>query len=121
MKNYETFAVCTSNALDFTCDYFKAPLSQEQKNELLEMYRVLPAFEDVKEGLVRSQEAGFGLYAFSNGSADAIEMLLNQRGWWHLQAPLLRSANGRCGFPILFAGNGEAVWHRTPGHNLILR
>jgi len=76
MKNYETFAVCTSNALDFTCDYFKAPLSQKQKNELLEMYRVLPAFEDVKQGLVRSQEAGFRLFAFSNGSADAIEMLL---------------------------------------------
>ncbi len=76
MKNYETFAVCTSNALDFTCDYFKAPLSQQDKNDLLEMYRVLPAFEDVKEGLVRSKEADFGLFAFSNGSADAIEMLL---------------------------------------------
>ncbi len=76
MKNYETFAVCTSNALDFTCDYFKAPFTQQDKNDLLEMYRVLPAFEDVKAGLVRSQEADFGLFAFSNGSADAIEMLL---------------------------------------------
>jgi len=76
MKNYETFAVCTDNALDYTCDYFKAPLSQKQKNELLEIYRVLPAFVDVKEGLTRSQEAGFRLFAFSNGSADAIEMLL---------------------------------------------
>jgi 2-haloacid dehalogenase len=76
MKKYETFAVCTSNALDFTCDYFKTPLSQKQKNVLLELYRVLPAFEDVKQGLVRSQETGFRLFAFSNGSADAIEMLL---------------------------------------------
>ena len=76
MKNYETFAICTSNALDYTCDFFKAPLSQKQKNDLLEMYRVLPTFKDVHEGLVRSQEAGFRLFAFSNGSADAIEMLL---------------------------------------------
>jgi len=80
MKNYKTFAVCTSNSLDFTCDYFKAPLSQQHKNELLEIYRVLPAFEDVKEGLGRSKESGFRLHAFSNGSADAIEMLLTNAG-----------------------------------------
>jgi len=80
MKNYETFAVCTSNALDYTCDSFKSPLSQQQKNELLELYRVLPAFEDVKEGLTSSKEAGFRMFAFSNGSADAIEMLLTNAG-----------------------------------------
>jgi len=80
MKKYETFAVCTSNALDFTCDSFKAPLTQQQKNELLEIYRILPAFEDVKEGLTRSKESGFRMFAFSNGSADAIEMLLTNAG-----------------------------------------
>ncbi len=80
MKKYETFAVCTGNALDYTCDYLKAPLSQKQKNDLLEIYRVLPAFEDVKQGLISSQEAGFRLFAFSNGSADAIEMLLTNAG-----------------------------------------
>jgi 2-haloacid dehalogenase len=80
MKNYETFAVCTSNALDFTCNSFEAPLSQQQKNELLEIYRILPAFEDVKEGLTSSKEAGFRMFSFSNGSADAIEMLLTNAG-----------------------------------------
>ena len=80
MRNYQTFAVCTSNALDYTCDSFKSPLSQQQKNELLELYRVLPAFEDVKEGLTSLKEAGFRMFAFSNGSADAIEMLLNNAG-----------------------------------------
>jgi len=80
MKNYETFAVCTSNALDFTCESFKAQFTQQQKKDLLEIYRVLPAFEDVKEGLTSSKESGFRLFAFSNGSADAIEMLLSNAG-----------------------------------------
>ncbi len=77
MQHYETFAVCTSQALDYTCSYYGTNLSDEQKKELMSLYRVLPAFDDVKEGLTRLKEAGFRLYAFSNGAADALEMLLN--------------------------------------------
>ena len=44
MQNYQNFARCTSDALDYTCAYFKAPLSQTDKQELLDAYRVLPAF-----------------------------------------------------------------------------
>jgi len=80
MQNYENFAVCTSDALDYTCTYYKAPLTKEQKNELLGMYRALPAFKDVKEGLARLQAANFRIYAFSNGSADAVEALLTKAG-----------------------------------------
>ena len=39
VRNYENFAVCTSNALDYTCTYCKSPLTKEQKNELLGIYR----------------------------------------------------------------------------------
>ncbi len=38
------------------------------------------AFDDVKEGLTRLKGAGFRLYAFSNGAADALETLLNNAG-----------------------------------------
>lgn len=76
MQNYETFAVCTSNALDYTCSLFKKPLSQVDKKELLDIYKVLPPFDDVKEGLTLAQKSGFRLFAFSNGSKDAVEMLL---------------------------------------------
>ena len=51
MQNYETFAVCTSQALDYTCSYYGANLSDEQKKDLMGIYRILPAFDDVKEGL----------------------------------------------------------------------
>lgn len=80
MQNYETFAVCTSQALDYTCAFHKVSLTDEQKAELLGIYRVLPAFSDVKEGLSQLEAAGFRLYAFSNGKADALEMLLNNAG-----------------------------------------
>ena len=80
MQNYETFAVCTSQALDYTCAYYKESLTGGQKKELLSLYRVLPAFEDVKEGLSQLKTDGFRLYAFSNGAADALEMLLRTAG-----------------------------------------
>lgn len=80
MQNYETFAVCTRDALDYTCAYCKIPLIGLQKEELLESYRTLPAFGDVEESLKALKAAGFRLYAFSNGSAEAVETLLAAAG-----------------------------------------
>jgi 2-haloacid dehalogenase len=80
MQNYETFAVCTSQALDYTCTCYAAKLSNGQKKELMNLYRVLPAFDDVEKGLQQLKNSGFRLYAFSNGAADALEVLLNNAG-----------------------------------------
>ncbi len=77
MQNYETFAVCTSQALDYTCAFYRSPLTREQKNDLLGIYRELPAFDDVKEGLTQLKNAGFRLFAFSNGETAALERLLS--------------------------------------------
>lgn len=80
MQNYETFAVCTRQALDYTCSFYKIELAVEQKEELLGGYRVLPAFDDVEMGLSALQASGFRCYAFSNGSADAVDTLLTSAG-----------------------------------------
>ncbi|MBL6955687.1 MAG: haloacid dehalogenase type II [Chlorobium phaeobacteroides] len=80
MQNYATFAECTRNALDYTCDFCKVSLTVEQKEELLESYRTLPAFNDVEENLQCLKSAGFRLFAFSNGSADAVETVLGAAG-----------------------------------------
>src|SRR5450631_1700790 len=48
MQNYENFAVCTRNALDYTSLYFKVPLSQKDKEDLMGAYKILPAFDDVE-------------------------------------------------------------------------
>jgi len=80
MQNYENFAMCTRDALNYTCAYFKIPLGESDKQELLDAYKVLPPFGDVKEGLDLAQRSGFRMYAFSNGSADAVETLLKKAG-----------------------------------------
>jgi len=80
MQNYAKFSICTSNALDFTCSILKISLADEQKEKLLTCYRTLPAFNDVVEGLKQLQFSGFRIYAFSNGSLDAVEELLNAAG-----------------------------------------
>jgi 2-haloacid dehalogenase len=80
MQNYKNFAVCTSNALDYTCAFYKADLTKEQKDMLLESYRSLPAFRDVKQGLEKLKSKNYRLFAFSNGKADAVETLLKRAG-----------------------------------------
>jgi len=77
MQNYEKFSVCTSNALDYTCTYYNTSLTKRQKHELLDRYQILPAFKDVKDELAQMKELNFRLYAFSNGSADAVDTLLS--------------------------------------------
>jgi 2-haloacid dehalogenase len=80
MQNYDTFAVCTSNALDYTCAFYEVDLTKEQKNNLLESYRSLPAFKDVEDGLKKLKANNYRLFAFSNGTADAVNALLVAAG-----------------------------------------
>jgi 2-haloacid dehalogenase len=80
MQNYSSFAVCTRDALDYTCEFFRRELTAEEKGRLLESYRLLPAFDDVAEGLQRVKKAGFRMFAFSNGSSEAVTMLLVAAG-----------------------------------------
>ena len=80
MQNYETFAVCTRQALDYSCALYGTDLSEGQKTELMELYRVLPPFDDAQEGLRQLNAAGYRLFAFSNGAGDALELLLSNAG-----------------------------------------
>jgi len=80
MQNYQTFAVCTRQALDYSCALHGVELSDKQKKELMAIYRVLPAFEDASMGLNQLKDAGFSLFAFSNGEPEALESLLGNAG-----------------------------------------
>lgn len=80
MQNYVSFAVCTSQALDYTCAFYKISLTDTQKSSLMAIYAVLPAFNEVKDVLTKLKKDGFRLYAFSNGKADAVEKLLDNAG-----------------------------------------
>ena len=80
MQNYENFAVCTRDALDHTCARFAIELTPGQKQALLDIYRELPAFDDVPGALSDLAARGCRLYAFSNGSEQAVETLLAAAG-----------------------------------------
>src|SRR5438270_9556906 len=68
MKRYESFAVCTAQALDFTATSLDVKLSKDAQNELLKHYQQLEAFPDVASGLKKLRDAGHDLVAFSNGT-----------------------------------------------------
>jgi 2-haloacid dehalogenase len=80
MQNYQNFGVCTKNALDYTAAVFKIEIEPSEKQKLLEGYRVLPAFPDVKAGLADLASSAFRLFAFSNGPADDVRALLVNAG-----------------------------------------
>lgn len=80
MRRYETFAVCTRDALEYTCARFDVAMSPADRQTLLDAYRKLPAFADVAEGLANLGGHDFALYALSNGARDAVEALLDAAG-----------------------------------------
>jgi 2-haloacid dehalogenase len=80
MQDYADFAVCTRQALDYTDAACGAGLSAAVKQQLLQAYGALPAFADVSAGLREATQAGLRLFAFSNGTAAAVEALLQHAG-----------------------------------------
>ena len=76
MRNYQSFAVCTGNALDYACKSLNIEISKKDKEGLMAQYRILPSFPDVKDGLKDLGSAGFRMFAFSNGLAEDVAGLL---------------------------------------------
>ena len=74
--NYADFSICTSDALNFTCQRFKTAISSERQSELLRLYQHLPRFDDVTPAL-HSLRAAFRLFAFSNGKRSEIDAVLS--------------------------------------------
>lgn len=80
MQNYREFSVCTRQALDYTCRVLEIDIPEAGRNELMELYRVLPAFPETREALERLRAADRSMFAFSNGTAEAVGDLLRNAG-----------------------------------------
>ena len=76
MGRYEDFPTCTRQALEYTDRLMQTGLAESVKNELMQRYRKLPAFADVPASLQALSGQGMRLFAFSNGTADAVGSLL---------------------------------------------
>ncbi len=83
MGAYDTFDVCTRQALDYTAMQYGCDLSQSDRQRLMASYLVLPVFGDVVDSLEQLQQAGHRLFAFSNGTRQAVTSLLDHAGITH--------------------------------------
>ena len=76
MGRYQNFPVCTRQALDYADAVLQTNLDESVKTKLMAIYGELPAFEDVAQSLEAMASEGWQLYAFSNGTAEAVSGLL---------------------------------------------
>ncbi|WP_163574362.1 haloacid dehalogenase type II [Halomonas faecis] len=80
MGAYVPFSQCTRAALDFTDRALQTQLSDVDQDHLMNVYARLPAFPEAAGALARLDRAGVRCVAFSNGTAEAVEGLLDQAG-----------------------------------------
>ncbi|MGX5915035.1 haloacid dehalogenase type II [Aliidiomarina sp. Khilg15.8] len=80
MHRYRDFSVCTANALEYCNQVFNLGLTGQHTDQLMQAYRRLPAFDDVVPALTELSDQGQRVFAFSNGSADAVQALLEHAG-----------------------------------------
>ncbi len=80
MQKYETFTVCTKQALVFAMHTLKVDLSDNDRDWLIEEYQHLRAFPDVVSGLQALKAQGYTTVAFSNGVEPTVRTLLERAG-----------------------------------------
>ena len=80
MQDYVSFGTCIAQALDYTCAGFGVALTTGERDELLGLYRRLPAFPDAAAGLAALAALPVRRFAFSNGHPDDLRSLLANSG-----------------------------------------
>jgi 2-haloacid dehalogenase len=80
MKKYESFDVCTAQALRFVFRQLDVPLADETERNLLDQYLRLPAYEDVPDALEELEALDFKIVACTNGTERAVRGLLDRAG-----------------------------------------
>jgi 2-haloacid dehalogenase len=80
MKKYESFDVCTAEALRFVFRQLEVPVAEQTLRSLLDQYLRLPAYPDVHAALDEFQARGFNLVACTNGTEHAVRGLLDRAG-----------------------------------------
>ena len=80
MRKYESFGVCTRQALVFAARALGVELSEEDQEKLIEEYQNLRPFPDVLPGIEALKKEGHTLVSFSNGVEETTRTLLERAG-----------------------------------------
>ncbi|GHC29434.1 haloacetate dehalogenase [Kushneria pakistanensis] len=83
MGRYVEFSVCTRDALDVALAAQGVTVEQKTRDEWLEAYSRLPAFEEVDDALASLVASGYRCVAFSNGTEKAMQEVLGNAGLAH--------------------------------------
>ncbi len=80
MRSYETFSVCTQQALHYTMHALDVTLDPDDQHRILDAYGHLSPFSDVAPGLETLKAQGHAVVAFSNGVERSVRDLLRRAG-----------------------------------------
>jgi 2-haloacid dehalogenase len=80
MRDYQSFDICTDQALQYAVLSFGLKLAPSDKSRLLEQYRKLPPYVDTVPGVQALHRQGHALFAFSNGVEATVRHLLDVAG-----------------------------------------
>ena len=80
MERYVDFWQITQDALTYSTKALGLELTEEKRARLMDAYRTLHAFPDVKPGLEQLKAKGLGLAILSNGAPDMLESATRSAG-----------------------------------------
>lgn len=96
MDDYCDFALCTHQALVFACRSYGLTIDEPLIEQAMQAYADLDVFADVPAALQELREQGMRLYAFSNGTATAVQRLLKRAHIDHCFEAIVSVEEVRC-------------------------
>lgn len=93
MDKHVDFSVVTREALEYCCLTHQLELSTAQRKSLMDQYKQLPPFDDAEACVSDCKEAGYRVFAFSNGSTEAVNILLERSGILPLMDGVISTAD----------------------------
>lgn len=83
MGRYVEFSVCTRDALDVALAAQQVEVDSDTRDDWMAAYSRLPAFEEVDAALASLVASGYRCVAFSNGTENAMQKVLENAGLAH--------------------------------------
>lgn len=79
-RKFAPFSVCTRQALDYCCESLGHDLASADRDRLMAAYLALPAYPGAAAAVNALKTSGFRCFAFSNGEAGDLAVLLQNAG-----------------------------------------
>lgn len=106
-------------ALKYVFGKFDVKASDEELDEIAQVYYEMEPFEDVREGMERLRDAGYDLYVLSNGDHDVLDAMVSNAGIGDLLDGLISADEIRIYKPHVRLYKYTAQQTGTPPDNIV--